>query len=154
MNQTSIVGGVLTVFGIATTMASFQINLTYDGGWGARIFPLASGAAILVLGVVELTKGLIERQQTTPKSYPFGVIASLLALALVYAFLIGAVGYLISTAIVAPLSMLLFGVRDWRGLMAAAVLCPAIYHLIFFEGLGVFPPFGRWFDLLDVIQGY
>ena len=50
--------------------------------------------------------------------------------------------------------MWLFGMRSPLWLLVTAIICPAIYHLIFFVLLGVFPPFGEWFDLLDVLQGY
>jgi len=154
VNQTTIVGAVLTVFGIAALVACFQIDIDRDGGWGARIFPLAGAGALAVLGLVELAKGLREGRSTPLPAFDGWAVAGLLVLALVYSWAIGLVGYLVSTAIVAPLALVLFGIRDWRGLLAAAVLCPLIYHLIFFVGLGVFPPYGRWFDLLDVIQGY
>ncbi|SFI25461.1 tripartite tricarboxylate transporter TctB family protein [Jannaschia pohangensis] len=154
MNQTTIVGAVLTVFGIAALVACFQIDLDRDGGWGARIFPLAAAGALVVLGLVELAKGLREGRAIPLPAFDGWAVTGLLILALGYAWAIGLVGYLVSTAIAAPLALLLFGIRDWRGLLAAAVLCPVIYHLIFFVGLGVFPPYGRWFDLLDVIQGY
>ena len=81
-------------------------------------------------------------------------IVGLLALSVAYVIGINYVGYLLSTAAAAPIALYLFGVRSIPGLAAAAVLCPAIYHLIFFVGLGVFPPYGLWFDLLDVIQGH
>ena len=61
---------------------------------------------------------------------------------------------MIATAVAAPLALWIFGVRSVVGLSAAAALCPAVYHMVFFELLGVFPPLGRWFDLLDVIAGY
>lgn len=154
INQTTIVGAVLTVLGIAALAACFQIDLDRDGGWGARIFPLAGSGALAVLGLVELAKGLRERHSTPLPAFDGWAIAGLLALALGYFWAIGLVGYLVSTAIVAPLALTLFGIRDWRGLLASAVLCPAIYHLIFFVGLGVFPPYGSWFDLLDLIQRY
>lgn len=154
MNQTTIVAAVLTLVGTAALVASFQIDLDRNGGWGARIFPLSGAGSLAVLGALEFLKGLKEGRSTPLPSFDVRAIAGLLVLALAYTFMIGAVGYLASTAIVAPLALILFGIRDWRGLLAAAILCPAIYHLIFFEALGVFPPYGRWFDLLDVIQGY
>lgn len=154
VNQTIIVGAVLSLFGIAATVASLQIDLDHDGGWGARIFPLAGAVSLGVLGGVEFLKGLRESRPVPMPDIDLKAIAGLLALAVAYALAMGAIGFLLSTAIVAPLALMLFGIRDWRGLLAGAVLCPSIYHLIFFEGLGVFPPYGRWFDLLDLIQGF
>jgi putative tricarboxylic transport membrane protein len=46
----------------------------------------------------------------------------------------------------------LFGIRNPLSLLIAAIVCPAVYHAIFFMGLGVYPPYGEWFDLLDLFQ--
>lgn len=121
---------------------------------GARIFPYLASGAILIFGVLELVKG-IRGADTTPfalTKVPLDIV-SLLVLAIVYVWLVTKLGYLIATGLVAPAALFLFGIRNPVGLLLAMVLCPVVYHVIFFELLGVFPPFGDWFDLLDVIQG-
>ncbi|WP_298922204.1 tripartite tricarboxylate transporter TctB family protein [uncultured Roseobacter sp.] len=154
-HRSVIVGAVLTVLGLAAGYYASLIPQGAEGGiGGARIFPYIASGAILVCGILELLSGL-RRQDTSPlrlTDIP-GEIASLLAIAIGYVWLVSKLGYLIATGLIAPLAMLLFGIRNPPGLMAAAILCPAIYHLIFFELLGVFPPFGEWFDLLDILQG-
>jgi len=151
LSQGFVIGIVLTTFGIAILIASFQIDKDPGGGWGARIFPMFGSIALLMVGILELRFGLRDTQ-ARPDYIPSNILV-LFGLAIGYIFLIGKIGYLLSTGLVAPMVFLVFGVRNLIGLFASAVLCPVAYHLIFFELLGVFPPYGKWFDLLSVIQG-
>ncbi|MCG7522821.1 tripartite tricarboxylate transporter TctB family protein [Ruegeria sp. Ofav3-42] len=156
LNSSTVIGAGLAIFGLVAVAASMAINPDPDGGWGARIFPLVGSGALVVLGVVECVKGLSSSAPaTTPKEEGSILprIFSLLVLSLAYVWLMGKLGYLISTGIAAVLVLMIFGVRNPIGLLIAAIVCPAIYHLIFFVMLGVYPPYGEWFDLLDVIQG-
>lgn len=151
-SQGVIIAVVLSVFSIAALVASMQIEKDPGGGWGARIFPLFGSGTLLLVGVLEMRNALAGK---VPSSKPVAPsIWLLLGLALGYIWLISKVGYLFSTALAAPLALWIFGVRRPAGLLLAAVLCPAIYHLIFFELLGVFPPYGQWIDLLDILQNY
>lgn len=152
LGQGVVIGAVLIVVSIAALIASFQIDKDPGGGWGARIFPLAGSAALLIVGLLELRSGLNTRINTPARVKPS--VWALLILALGYVWLISKIGYLLSTGLVAPLTLWVFGIRRPIGLLIAAFLCPAIYHLVFFELLGVFPPYGAWFDLLDILQGY
>ncbi|WP_420348920.1 tripartite tricarboxylate transporter TctB family protein [Pelagibius sp.] len=153
-NSAVVVGAVLTAFGALALIGSFGINPDPDGGWGARIFPLAGSASLLVLGLLEVMKGLTAGETAPPPATPqLSAVFALLLLSLAYVWLMAKLGYLISTALAAPLALWLFGVRNLFALLTAALLCPLLYHLVFFVGLGVFPPLGAWFDLLDVIGG-
>ena len=146
-----VVGVALVLIGIGATVASFGISPDQAGRWGARYFPLAGSLALILLGLIELRAapgGPVMERRHLP------AIAALLGLSVVYVWAISALGYLIATAVAAPLALWIFGVRAPIGLAAAAVLSPALYHLIFFKLLGVFPPLGRYFDVLDVIGGY
>ena len=155
LNRSVIVGAALTVLGLGAGYYASLIPQGAEGGTGgARIFPYIASGAILVCGLIELASGLRDRFQTLPRltSQP-GEIATLLALAIGYVWLVSKLGYLIATGLITPAAMWLFGIRNWFGLLLSAFICPAIYYLIFFELLGVFPPYGEWFDLLDVLQG-
>ncbi len=145
------VGVALILIGIGATATSASIALDQYGRWGARFFPLAGSLSLIVLGLVELRS--MRGSAALNRRY-LPLILALLFLSVAYVWTISVFGYLIATAIAAPAALWLFGIRNPVGLGAAAVLCPAIYHLIFFQLLGVFPPLGRWFDLLDVIGGY
>lgn len=140
-------GPALALLGGSTLLASFWIDPDPDGGQGARTFPLIGAGALLLLGALETLTTHQSKAET-----PVGLvrILLLLALALGYVFGIGGIGYLAATAIAAPLVLVLFGRRRPRDLLAAAALCPIAYHLVFFVGLGVFPPYGAWFDLADL----
>ncbi len=143
----------LILLGVGATFTSMNIALDQYGRWGARIFPLAGSLSLVALGLAELWGARGKPAPTLDRQH-LPAIFALLALAVAYVWVMAQFGYLISTALAAPLALWIFGVRNVIGLLAAAVLCPAAYHLIFFELLGVFPPFGRWFDLLDVFGWY
>ncbi|WP_232204298.1 tripartite tricarboxylate transporter TctB family protein [Roseobacter sp. CCS2] len=144
----------LILLGVGATFTSMNIALDQYGRWGARIFPLAGSLSLVALGVAEWWGARGRPASPALNRAHLPAIAALLALAIAYVWVMAQFGYLISTAIAAPIALWIFGVRNVIGLCAAAVLCPAIYHLVFFELLGVFPPLGRWFDLLDVFGGY
>ena len=98
--QGVVVAAVLIIFSIAALFASLQIEKDPGGGWGARIFPLFGSGTLLLVGILELRNSLFGR---VPESKPASPsIWGLLGLALGYVWLIGAVGYLFSTALAAP----------------------------------------------------
>ncbi|WP_209000640.1 hypothetical protein, partial [Labrenzia sp. DG1229] len=74
-------------------------------------------------------------------------------IALLYQQSIRWFGYVLPTALAAPVVLFLFGIRSRVGLAVSVILCPLIFHILFFELLGVFPPYGEVFDLLDWIKG-
>jgi hypothetical protein len=115
---------------------------------------MMSSGALILLGTIGFLAGLkpvvVLKEKTDNRLLM--QIAAALALSLFYVWIISKLGYLISTAIVAPSILLLFGIRNPLGLLIAAIVCPAVYHALFFMGLGVFPPYGEWFDLLDLFQ--
>ena len=155
-NRAVLVGGAVCLIGLGAVYGALQIPRGAEGGiGGARIFPYLASGAILIFGALEFHKGIrgTDKTRFALTKVPFE-ITSLLALAIAYVLLITKLGYLIATGLVVPAALLLFGVRNPLGLLAAMVICPVVYQLIFFELLGVFPPFGEWFDLLDVIQGF
>ncbi|WP_170424078.1 tripartite tricarboxylate transporter TctB family protein [Ruegeria arenilitoris] len=157
LNTNTVIGGLMTLFGLAAVVASMGINPDPDGGWGARIFPLVGSVALVILGVAECAKGLKSPPPVATSGgdrSTMGRILALLILSLAYVWLIGKVGYLISTGLAAVGALMIFGVRNPIGLLIAAVVCPAVYHVIFYVLLGVYPPYGEWFEPLDIIQGY
>lgn len=154
LNRETLLGLAMAAIGVAIVAASLGIEVLEQGGIGPRVFPLAGGVAIAGLGVAQALSGLRERIQHVPVSRDFLRMLLLTAVAVAYLLGITYFGYLLATAFCAPVVLTLFGVRSPLALVVSAVLCPTIYHLVFFVGLGVFPPYGEWFDLLDVIQGY
>lgn len=143
--DTAIGAGLIALGGLAA-VGAFAIAPDYDGSTTARIFPLITAAAIFVMGVLLL--------RARPAGRNAGEAGSgwapgqMLAVTLGYLWLITKLGYLVSTALAAPAALWVFGVRNPAGLLAAALLCPLAYHVIFFELLGTFPPYGAWGDPL------
>lgn len=152
MNEATVVGGALVAFGAVALMAGLAIGADGQGNGGARIFPVMGAASLVVLGALEFRRGL--RGGVPPLSFgdDLRAVLALFGLAIGYAWLVGKIGYLLSTGLVAPLALWLFGIRHPLGLLVAALACPGVYHLIFFELMGVFPPFGDWFDLADMLR--
>ena len=139
------------------------------GVWGASLVPpppvgetwagvLPMGAALLLLAAgaglaASAVLGRAEGGEGSPFSRDSLAVLGLVAVSLAYHAAIVRFGYELPTAIAAPLALWLFGMRRPLGLVLAAVLCPAVFHLVFFVGLGVFPPFGEVFDLVDWLRG-
>ena len=144
------VGAGLVALGLGAAATSLAIPLDQYGGWGARLFPLGAGATMASCGLAEL-------RRTGPGIDLGGhgpAIAGMLAVSVAYVLLMAQMGYLIATGLAAPAILWIFGIRRPAPLLAFALACPVAYHLVFFEALGVFPPLGRRFDLLDVVGGY
>lgn len=143
--DTAIGAGLIALGGLAA-VGAFAIAPDYDGSTTARIFPLMTAAAIAVMGALLL--------RARPAGQDAGEAGGswapwqMLAVAFGYLMLMTKVGYLVSTALAAPAALWVFGVRSPVGLLAAALLCPLAYHLLFFVLLGTFPPYGDWVDPL------
>lgn len=143
----------LLATGMIAVTASFWIPLDYDESMGARVFPLISAGILILLGGLMLRPVKADAEaEASQAGLPAGPLM-LLALAVLYLWLIGKLGYMISTGLVTPVALWLFGIRHPAGLAVGALTAPVVFHLIFFEALGVFPPYGAWFDLLDLIGG-
>lgn len=147
-------GLALVVIGLGCLVATFNIEILDHGGIGPRVFPMAAAVIVAGLGAVQVlsARSAPAEDEDAPEDGDFGWIAALLALSVVYVTVINYFGYIIGTAIAAPAVLYIFGIRSVPGLLIAAVLCPVIYHLIFFVGLGIFPPYGLWFDVLDLFE--
>ncbi len=154
LSERGLTGLALIALGAGASLAALTIDPAPDGGWGPRAFPLAASLSILVLGLLQL-RGAPEPAAASGRTAPAALrrVLLLLGLAVGYVWLISKIGYLLATGIATPLAMLLFGVRRPWVLLVAAILCPLVYHVIFFRGLGLFPPYGAWFDLAEFIGG-
>lgn len=154
LNQSKNVCICLALIGSAAMLVTLDIPRDPDGGLGARVFPMMASGALILLGVAGFFTSVksVQVGKEDCRGYRSIQIFLLLALSIAYVWLMSKLGYLISTALAAPIILMLFGIRNPLGLLVAAIACPAIYHAIFFVGLGVFPPLGEWFDLLDLFR--
>ena len=155
INQSTLTYLALLVLGICAAVASLEIPRDPDGSLGARVFPIMSSVTLVILGIVGFLSTFKEPVNEEIEKSPdksFTKVTAVLVLSLFYVLIISKFGYLVATALISPLILLLFGIRNPVGLLVAAIVCPAVYHAIFFIGLNVYPPYGEWFDLLDLIQ--
>jgi putative tricarboxylic transport membrane protein len=147
-------GGFILLFGAAATVLSYNTGSVAWGGESARLFPLAISITITVMGGFLVFASLRRSESILDFGTEAKGVLALALLGVFYVFALGKLGYLLATGLTAPVALFLFGVRSPLGLALSVALCPLIYHLIFFVGLGVFPPNGAWFDLLDIIKGF
>ena len=150
-------GMVLMILGLAAVGGVWNVPAANDNETWAGIVPFGAGLGLLVIAGFMLLgarqTASAEGDQAPQNTGSVLYILGLFAIALLYQQSIRWLGYVLPTAIAAPVVLYIFGVRSWIGLAVSVVVCPLIYHIIFFELLGVFPPFGEVFDLLDAIRG-
>ncbi|WP_170516252.1 tripartite tricarboxylate transporter TctB family protein [Ruegeria atlantica] len=149
-------GLVLALISIFAIWGAWQVPAASPGDTWAGIVPFSAAVALLFLsglmlaGAARQTTGGANHAQDNGAALQ---IIGLFIIALIYQQSFRWFGYLLPTAIVAPLVLYFFGVRSRIGLAVSVILCPLIFHLIFFVLLGVYPPYGEVFDLLSWIQG-
>lgn len=149
-------GLVLAAVSLVAIWGAWQVPGASPGDTWAGIVPFAASVALLAMSGFLLIGASRQAEDVATASSDNGATAQIVVLfiiALVYQQSFRWFGYLLPTAIVAPIVLYLFNVRSWIGLAVSAVICPLIFHLIFFVLLGVFPPYGEVFDLLSWIQG-
>ncbi|SPJ27136.1 tripartite tricarboxylate transporter TctB family protein [Falsiruegeria mediterranea] len=148
-------GLVLTAISLVALWGAWRVPGATPGDTWAGIVPFSASLALLLLSGLMLlgaSQQTASGEDKTDHAATFEII-SLFLIALIYQQSFRWFGYLLPTAIVAPIVLYMFGVRSWVGLALSVVICPLVFHVIFFELLGVFPPFGEVFDLLDWIKG-
>lgn len=142
------VGGGLVLAGLAAGASALLIPLGPGGDWGARLFPLMAAGALTLSGLAAAAGG---GEAGGERGAPVVPVLLLAVLAVSYVWLMGRVGYLISTAAAVPPVLWLFGIRRPLPIIAGAIALPLALHFAFFRALGVFPPIARWVDLLDLL---
>lgn len=150
-------GMVLMILGLVAVVGVWNVPAANDNETWAGIVPFGAGLGLLVIAGFMLLgarqTASAQGDQAPQNTGSVLYILGLFAIALLYQQSIRWFGYVLPTAIAAPVVLYIFGVRSWIGLAISVVVCPLIYHIIFFELLGVFPPYGEVFDLLDAIKG-
>ncbi len=147
---------VLALISLFAIWGAWRVPAASAGDTWAGIVPFSAASALLVLsglmllGAARQAAGDPEQDQDSGATVQ---IIGLFILALLYQQSFRWFGYLLPTAVVAPAALYIFGVRSRIGLALSVVLCPLVFHLIFFVLLGVYPPYGAVFDLLSWIQG-
>ena len=166
-------GLIVALIGLGAVWGAYQVPSAQDGETWAGLVPMVVAVGLTlggVLMVIDTLKqvaaenaagtGISEGNEESTDSVGTSressstvkTVIGVAVLAFVYQYAIVAFGYLLPTALVAPVVLYVFGVRSVPGLLLSMVLCPLVFHLIFFELLGVFPPYGDVFEPLDLIR--
>ncbi|MEM7489783.1 MAG: tripartite tricarboxylate transporter TctB family protein [Pseudomonadota bacterium] len=140
-------GAAVAALGLLACGAALTIG-SGEGAWAERTVPLMAGAAIAVSGVAIAGEPSPANVDPGPDGRP-GRTLALLGLGALWLAALGWFGFLIPTMLAAPAAFAFFGQTRSLSLLAAAILVPLALHLFFFRVLGVFPPYGRLFDLAD-----
>ncbi len=153
---------ILLLLGVSAIWGALQVSPAPANETWAGTVPMGAAILLVIIALWMVLSALSlpshqpeqrdETQQASDSSATLHVIG-LFAVALIYQQSLRWFGYVLPTAIVAPVVLSLFGVRNIMGLALSVLLCPLIFHIIFFELLGVFPPYGEVFDLLDFLKG-
>lgn len=146
----------LVVISIVGIWGALLIPSATPGETWAGVIPLGAAIGLLAIaaGMIFSATKVISANESSDKHSENGTrqVLLIIAIAVLYQQSMRWFGYVLPTAIAAPIVLYAFGVRSKFGLLVSVVLCPLVYHVIFFELLGVFPPYGEVFDLLDALQ--
>ena len=151
-----LTGVGLVALAVVALVTGNDIRPAQGGGLGPRLFPMGAAAVLLLLGVAQVAMSLAAPagSEAEAEKQPPGTAARIAALALLavaYVLALGKIGYFTATALAAPLALVVFGATRPATLILAAVLCPLLYHFVFFVGLSVYPPRADWFDLAEIL---
>lgn len=154
----AVEGLVLLLLSFVALWGAWLVPAPAPGETWAGLVPFIAAIGLLGLSCLLVLDGVRSSAggpdlESRDKASGTRQILVLFLIALIYQQSFHWFGYVLPTAIAAPVVLYLFGVRNRIGLAASVVLCPLVFHIIFFELLGVFPPYGEVFDLLDVIRG-
>nr|WP_067287380.1 tripartite tricarboxylate transporter TctB family protein [Marinobacterium profundum] len=150
---TGILAGVI---GLIALWASTGIPDPVAGEIGAKLFPQAVSAALILISTLLLWNARRLPASDAPRDWmPQSSTLHVLLLAtlgLTYVGLIEALGYALATLIASTAVFLLFGHRRPQRLLLMAVLATAAYYLCFFVGLGVYDPPGSVLDIRALLS--
>ena len=150
-------GAALACLGAALFAATAWIDFDQSGLVGPRAVPRMVCGAMIALGLV-LALGPVLRagrpvavdaamEESGDEGGHVWRAAAVIALGLLYVPLLGAFGYLVSTALEAAAVLLLFGLRSPVRVVGGAVLVACLWYVAFVKLMGVFDPPGSVFSL-------
>ena len=162
-------GAALAAIGLFGAWGAWLVPSAPEGETWAGMLPMLTSMAILAGGItvgVQGWRAAAESQTDSDatsesesdktdesRAAASGLIKVLLLflLALAYYQAVVWAGYVLPTAVAASCVFAIFGFRKPMPLIAAAVLCPLCFYLLFFVALGAYPPQG-WI-LTTVLPG-
>ena len=153
-------GLVILFLGAFSVWGALLVPPPPEGETWAGVLPMGAALALTLTGALlawsgfkHKTAGNGEASASPASGRSFKTVLGLIIIALLYQQAIGLLGYEVSTAIAGPVVLLLFGVRNKAGILLSIILFPLAFHLVFFTLLGVFPPIGSYWDLMEFIRG-
>ncbi|MEQ8658275.1 MAG: tripartite tricarboxylate transporter TctB family protein [Hyphomicrobiales bacterium] len=142
-------GLFLAVLGFGLFWLTQGVRITEAGLIGPRFVPQVV-SVLLVAGGLALIFSKAKNSDSNIGAASLRAVG-LILIGIAHVYLTPRFGYLATSALVAAATLTLFGVRNWRVLLAATLALPLIMHVAFIESMGVFMPRGRWFDVLSLI---
>lgn len=144
LSTDSLVGAAIALTGCAALGMSFTFGEVTWGGESSRLFPLIVSVVLVGLGLRMAVHGGAAAPVRVSLDTRSLRVVGLILLGGVYIAMMAKLGYVLSTAVMMPLVFWLFGARSRIGLALSAVLGPLVFHLVFFKGLNVYPPYAPW----------
>jgi hypothetical protein len=145
----TLAGLFLAILGTGLFWLTQDVRITEAGLIGPRFVPQVV-SVLLFAGGLALVFGKAQSNDRSVGPTPLRAVG-LILIGATHVYLTPRIGYLATSALIAASTLALFGVRDWRILLAGTLALPLIMHLAFIELMGVFMPRGRWFDVLSLI---
>ena len=148
----------LVLSGVVYYLAS-PFKPIVDGAPGPGYIPKILAVAMAVLGVVLLAQTLIgavksaEPDGASPASSGQGFaspalkrVYKLIGLTVVYAALVGLVGFVVGSLVFIPSGMKLLGERNRKHMAAVSICIVVAFYLVFVRGFNMPLPSGVFFD--------
>lgn len=131
-------GLVIIGTGAIFLYAGFQIE-NARGLVGPRSLPLLTSGLIALGGLTIVIRGLfgLSDGKADAEHKLFGIVLPSVALALVFLWLWGALGWTLASLIAAPVFFAVFGARGWKELVLYPASIVAVLYLIFYQFLGL-----------------
>ena len=151
-----ISAAVVVGLGIFFLLQANSIESFQDALIGPRMVPMQIAGLIIGLGVLQFAVAWVGRSASVDTGdaelSPLSRLvvfrmAAIIALGFAYILLFSATGYLIATAVVLALLLVVFGTRNAGKVAILTIGGAAVYYILFIKLMGIFDPTG-W--LIDV----
>ena len=152
-SRNAAAGLAAVVLGIFFFVASNSIQGFGDDPVGPQFLPKAVSVLIALFGVLLIVQSRSANRLGTDannrvEATPISVNVLLLAAASVlYSALFFYLGFVLSSAVVLPAVLCLFGIRTLKGLSVMTILTISAFYIFFFVALGVHDPPGQLIDI-------
>jgi len=110
---------------------------------GPAFFPRLLALTLAALALTLIVRAVSGRSDPSrPPAVRLGVFAGLVAVLVIYAFLLPRIGFVLTTPVLVAGAIWLLGLRQWGYLVGTAVGVTAVLYLVFARTLHVLLPMG------------